>query len=120
MNSRSVALSMILGCTWAACSPGPMPVSQSTRDPSNPSAAEGIVPPVGSGGPRPSAPPSSSAPTEGHGHHDHTGAPAPTEPAAKSDAGAASAIYTCPMHPEVASPAPGRCPKCGMNLVRKK
>ena len=25
--------------------------------------------------------------------------------------------YTCPMHPEVRSPAPGRCPKCGMTLV---
>jgi Cu+-exporting ATPase len=26
--------------------------------------------------------------------------------------------YVCPMHPEVRSDAPGRCPKCGMNLVR--
>src|SRR5688572_7255986 len=25
--------------------------------------------------------------------------------------------YTCPMHPEVIKDAPGRCPKCGMNLV---
>ncbi len=25
--------------------------------------------------------------------------------------------YTCPMHPEVVSDAPGRCPTCGMNLV---
>ena len=25
--------------------------------------------------------------------------------------------YTCPMHPEVVSRAPGRCPKCGMALV---
>jgi hypothetical protein len=24
--------------------------------------------------------------------------------------------YVCPMHPEVASPTPGRCPKCGMDL----
>lgn len=27
--------------------------------------------------------------------------------------------YTCPMHPEVVADAPGRCPKCGMALVRK-
>jgi Cu(I)/Ag(I) efflux system membrane fusion protein len=25
--------------------------------------------------------------------------------------------YTCPMHPEVISDKPGKCPKCGMNLI---
>lgn len=25
-------------------------------------------------------------------------------------------IYTCPMHPEVVSDQPGKCPECGMNL----
>jgi hypothetical protein len=28
--------------------------------------------------------------------------------------------YTCPMHPEVTSDKPGKCPKCGMDLVKKK
>ncbi len=28
--------------------------------------------------------------------------------------------YSCPMHPEVVSDQPGKCPKCGMNLVPKK
>jgi hypothetical protein len=28
--------------------------------------------------------------------------------------------YTCPMHPEVKSDTPGKCPKCGMDLVIKK
>jgi FtsP/CotA-like multicopper oxidase with cupredoxin domain len=27
------------------------------------------------------------------------------------------AIYVCPMHPDVTSPEPGRCPKCGMTLI---
>ncbi len=31
-----------------------------------------------------------------------------------------SKLYTCPMHPEVISPDPGRCPKCGMFLVEKE
>ena len=29
-------------------------------------------------------------------------------------------IYTCVMHPEVQSDKPGKCPKCGMALVKKK
>ncbi len=33
---------------------------------------------------------------------------------------AASITYTCPMHPEVISDKPGKCPKCGMELVEKK
>ncbi len=31
-----------------------------------------------------------------------------------------AALYTCPMHPEVVSKEPGRCPKCNMKLVPKK
>jgi len=27
--------------------------------------------------------------------------------------------YTCPMHPEVSSDKPGKCPKCGMELIMK-
>jgi uncharacterized paraquat-inducible protein A len=26
--------------------------------------------------------------------------------------------YTCPMHPDVKSDKPGKCPKCGMELVQ--
>lgn len=28
-------------------------------------------------------------------------------------------VYICPMHPEVQSDKPGKCPKCGMNLEKK-
>lgn len=27
-------------------------------------------------------------------------------------------VYTCPMHPEVKSDKTGKCPKCGMDLVK--
>lgn len=27
-------------------------------------------------------------------------------------------LYTCPMHPEVRSDKPGKCPKCGMDLKK--
>ena len=47
-----------------------------------------------------------------------------SKPAAKPETTAAAAVqavqYTCPMHPEVISDKPGKCPKCGMDLVVKK
>jgi hypothetical protein len=30
-----------------------------------------------------------------------------------------TAIYTCPMHSDVTSDKEGKCPKCGMDLVKK-
>ena len=32
-------------------------------------------------------------------------------------AGEGSVVYVCPMHPEVTSQEPGRCPECGMKLL---
>ena len=29
-------------------------------------------------------------------------------------------VYTCSMHPEVTSDKPGKCPKCAMELIKKK
>ena len=31
-----------------------------------------------------------------------------------------TAMYTCPMHPELVAHQLGNCPKCGMKLVEKK
>ena len=59
----------------------------------------------------------------GHGHesesaHAGHGAHAAHTDHATHEPEAAEATYTCPMHPEVVSDAPGSCPKCGMFLVR--
>jgi Cu(I)/Ag(I) efflux system membrane fusion protein len=53
--------------------------------------------------------------------HDHampSGSPAPLEYKPEPiPAAAPSAIYRCPMHPEVRASTPGKCPRCGMELV---
>jgi hypothetical protein len=110
----------------AACSPAPMPVSQSSGDPSSPSAPEGLTAAVVASAASVRAPAESS----GHEHHHHGSEQAPSAakteheghaaaPAA-SDAGTQGVVYVCPMHPEVTSNAPGICPKCNMKLVPKK
>lgn len=38
----------------------------------------------------------------------------------KSEKQNTAAMYTCTMHPEIKSDKPGKCPKCGMDLVEQK
>ena len=46
---------------------------------------------------------------------------AQTHEHAKTPSAEKSAVsYTCPMHPEISSPKPGKCPKCGMKLIPRK
>ena len=37
--------------------------------------------------------------------------------AATQNPPSAATVYACPMHPDVTSPVPGMCPRCGMALV---
>ncbi|MEO9061439.1 MAG: copper-translocating P-type ATPase [Nitrosospira sp.] len=48
-----------------------------------------------------------------HTHHNHPH----TESVPAAPASAASAQWTCPMHPEIVQDSPGDCPICGMALV---
>jgi hypothetical protein len=98
----------------AACATEPKPKPASI-DPSNPSAPESAPlstdtlshTAAGPSGMKPADTPAPPASSSDHGHEHDGAAPATT-------------LYTCPMHPEVISDKPGKCPKCGMTLVPKK
>jgi hypothetical protein len=67
----------------------------------------------------PTKPDAHGAHDMGHGDHGgHAGADGASTAPATTQA-EATAVYTCPMHPEVVSNEPGRCPECKMKLVRK-
>jgi hypothetical protein len=91
-------------------------------DPTSVAAAEAPLSPTPSYQPdpllNPIPPRSPEAPPTGTEQlHSPTSTP-PGNPPMREEPGA-RAVYTCPMHPEVRSPAPGRCPKCGMTLIPK-
>lgn len=77
-------------------------------------APTGHEQPAHAAGPEPSAPTAAE-----HDHSAHASSPGGTNSSDEGH-GEEAALYTCPMHPEVRSGQPGRCPKCGMNLERTK
>ena len=99
----------------AGCGSARLPEVGGTH-PASPTAAEAPMPRPSSvldvgGSNAPANPPPTKASDGPHAHHGE-GAQAP--PAAPEK------LYTCPMHAEVVSKTPGKCPKCGMALVPKK
>ena len=133
----SASLFLVLS-PGVACAtpPRPRPVE---LDPSNPAAAESpTLPVMASLTPRtgpPLAPDEESIqgrepqPKADHDHDPPVGTATPVDtgkageaagPSAEKPGKAAGFLYTCPMHPEVISDKPGRCPKCGMKLVPKE
>ena len=43
----------------------------------------------------------------------------PPAPHASHVEQAVADVYTCPMHPQIEAHAPGKCPICGMTLVKR-
>ena len=144
MTTSMIGLLMVM---VAGCASQP-PTKPTALDPSNPNAPEAapaaLSPLVGNETtPKATPPAASEEPSAMPAGHHHGGHDAPAAPA-KDDAapmpmgmpmGApakhhehqkaaggekAAVTYTCPMHPEISSPKPGKCPKCGMTLVPRK
>lgn len=96
----------------AGCAARPLPPLTSAH-PASPAAAEAPAPPpsttltTAEGLPVDDSGAGHAGVAAGHGAHRMS---APTAPAAATS-------YTCPMHPEVRTTKPGRCPKCAMTLV---
>ena len=81
----------------SGCVDGTLPPVTALADPSNPAAPEAPFSP----------PPSTLA--EGK-----------LPPSAAKAAPLAGAVYSCPMHAQIAQEAPGACPICGMTLVPRQ
>ncbi|MES3006835.1 MAG: copper-translocating P-type ATPase [Pseudomonadota bacterium] len=50
------------------------------------------------------------------GHHNHQSAAHQLDGDGHQKPRSSSALYTCPMHPDIRQPGPGSCPICGMAL----
>jgi Heavy metal binding domain len=82
-----------------------------------PGAHQGSEPQTPGAGPHQHGGPATPAPSGQEGDHSQH------EPPGGGRTGGAAetaAVYACPMHPEVTSTAPGKCPKCGMTLVKRR
>jgi hypothetical protein len=97
--SLGIVSSVVMFAGACATEPPPRPVA---LDPSHPAAAESAPASITSLAQAATPPAEVASPEAGQ-----PAKPGPT-------------VYTCPMHPEVTSDKPGRCPKCGMDLVPKE
>lgn len=113
---RSAAL-LVGGLFVASCASVPAPATKAPDSPASATAEEGpirrLAPFDAAEAPDPLAT-DAAMPGMDHSKMDHSA------PEAKpTGADPASETYTCVMHPQIAEPKAGKCPICGMPLVKK-
>ena len=108
--SSVLTVLFLAGC--ASATPAPRFSAVSPADAEAPDAATPPPAPALAGeaeAKRPEPAGDTAKPAVGHEGHSMPAAPGPSDEA-----------YSCPMHPEVKQASPGSCPKCGMQLVKRK
>ena|SRR5437879_2410039 len=99
------------GLLLSACATTTPPPRFSALDPADPKASESTVDPLpllleGPAEPLIAPPAPSAVAPPGH-EHDLSGGSATAE------------VYSCPVHPRVRETGPGKCPLCGMTLLKQ-
>jgi hypothetical protein len=129
---------VLIGLIVAACSAREVPATWPDASPASPAALAAPAAPVtraletdpplpgestdGWAGLR-----TQGAPADPMQHSGHGGGASRASPGAESRGdhsvehghGGDAVVYTCPMHPDVVSDRPGKCPRCGMTLVER-
>ena len=123
MNSLLSSVCLVFGTlSIASCASVPVPATKAADSPASPAAAEGHRQKLGLFDlvEAPTSPVSEASPKDAamkemdHSKMDHS---APEAKPATTDS--SPETYTCVMHPQIAEPKPGKCPICGMPLVKK-
>ncbi len=103
------------GLLLSACAGATPPPRFSALDPADPKAPESAVDPRSpllEGPAEQPTTPSSASETLPMGHEHHMDS-------SSGEASPIADVYSCPMHPQVREPKPGKCPICGMTLVKQ-
>ncbi len=109
---------LLAAVSIASCASVPPPATRAPANPANPAATEAPIQKLDLFGPDETPPPVTRHPSPDTAmpgmDHSKMG-----RPEATATPQASPETYTCVMHAHIAEPTPGKCPICGMALVRK-
>lgn len=120
--TNATVFALLIAFAVAACGAERVRVHVPKDHPAHPDAPAGVQPvrATALAETEPTSRPATEVPAPHEHMHGQGAREAPQTASAPASQPAGEQAYTCPMHPEVNGSAPGRCPKCGMTLVKKE